>query len=173
MLDTLNKRDGTFVRAERDHRHAGVLSRAGLRGHRPQSGAWTRTGALLCIDAARRGDVTGSGKIWCYQGLDRTLSTVSIADGLLYVADVGGRLHCLDAGSGRCQWIHETQSVVWGSTLVADGKVYLPTANTFGSSQPGKEKRVLDASTLGRRSGQRRWQPTAFCTSPRRTICGP
>ena len=48
-------------------------------------------GALHCIDATGSGDITRTGRIWTYQGLDRTLSTVSIADGLLYVCDVAGR----------------------------------------------------------------------------------
>ena len=106
-------------------------------------------GALWCIDASRHGDVTQSGKLWCYQGLDRSLCTVSIADGLLYVADVAGRLHCLDAASGRPLWIHETESVVWGSTLVADGKVYLPTAKYLWVLAAGKDKRVLQRINLG------------------------
>ncbi len=49
-------------------------------------------GALHCINPRGTGDITSSGKVWTYQGLDRTLSTVSVADGLLYVSDVGGRL---------------------------------------------------------------------------------
>ena len=36
--------------------------------------------------ASKTGDITRSGKIWGYQGLDRSMSTVSIADGLLYIA---------------------------------------------------------------------------------------
>jgi outer membrane protein assembly factor BamB len=106
-------------------------------------------GALWCIDASRQGDVTESGKIWCYQDLDRSLCTVSIADGLLYIADVAGRLHCLDASSGRCLWIHETNSTIWGSTLVADGKVYLPTSKYLWIFAVGKEKRVLARINLG------------------------
>lgn len=84
-------------------------------------------GALWCIDAAGSGDITKSGRVWSYQGLDRTLSTVSIADGLLFVADVAGRVHCLDADTGKCHWVHETNAETWSSTLVADGKVYLGT----------------------------------------------
>ena len=100
-------------------------------------------GALHCIDATKTGDITETGKIWTYQGLDRTLSTVSIADGLLYISDVAGRLHCLDAETGQCYWVHETKSEVWGSTLVADGKVYMPTPKGLFVLAAGKEKKVL------------------------------
>jgi len=91
----------------------------------------------------------GSRAIWCYKGLDRTLSTVSIADGLLYVADVAGRLHCLDADTGRCLWVHETKARIWGSTLVADGKVYLPTEKHLWIFAAGRDKRVLSRISLG------------------------
>ena len=113
-------------------------------------------GALQCIDATKTGDITTTGKIWCYQGLDRSLSTVSIADGLLYVCDVGGRLHCLDAETGRCYWVHETQAQIWGSTLVADGKVFMPTYKGLCILAAGKEKKVLSLVNLG----------AALCASP-------
>jgi len=106
-------------------------------------------GALWCIDATKTGDITQSGKIWCYQGLDRSISTVSIADGLLYVADVAGRLHCVDAETGKPYWIHETGAEVWGSTLVADGKVYFPTKKGLYVTAAGKDQKPITKITLG------------------------
>jgi outer membrane protein assembly factor BamB len=106
-------------------------------------------GVLWCIDATKKGDITRTGKIWCYQGLDRTLSTVSISDGLLYIADVAGRLHCLNAETGECYWVHETDSPIWSSTLVADGKIFLPTTKLLWVLAAGKEKKVLNQINLG------------------------
>ena len=106
-------------------------------------------GALWCLDATKTGDITRRGKLWCYQGLDRTLSTVSISDGLLYIADVAGRLHCLDAETGECHWVHETDAPIWSSTLVADGKVFLPTTKLLWVLAAGKEKKVLSQINLG------------------------
>ncbi|MHB1036760.1 MAG: outer membrane protein assembly factor BamB family protein [Pirellulales bacterium] len=106
-------------------------------------------GALWCLDATKTGDITAAGKIWCYQGLDRTLSTVSVAGGLVYAADVAGRLHCLDAETGKVYWIHEAKATVWGSTLVADGKVYLPTQKNLWILTAGKESKILDKINLG------------------------
>jgi outer membrane protein assembly factor BamB len=113
-------------------------------------------GALHCIDATRTGDITKTGKIWTYQGLDRTLCTASVADGLLYISDVAGRLHCMDAETGHCCWIHETKSQVWGSTLVADGKVFMPTHKGLCILAAGKEKKVLGRINVG----------GAICASP-------
>ncbi|HUT13232.1 MAG TPA: PQQ-binding-like beta-propeller repeat protein [Thermoguttaceae bacterium] len=107
-------------------------------------------GALQCIDATKTGDITEAGRIWTYQGLDWTCSTVSIADGLVYVADVAGRLHCVDAETGHAHWIHETNSRhQLGSTLVADGKIYMPTQKGLFVLAAGKEERLLNHIYLG------------------------
>ncbi len=107
-------------------------------------------GALHCIDAAKTGDITKAGKIWTYQGLEWTSSTVSIADGLVYVSDVVGRLHCVDAETGRRYWVHETKSSrLLGSTLVADGKVYMPTPRGLFVLAASKEKRLLARINVG------------------------
>ncbi len=106
-------------------------------------------GAIHCIDATKTGDLTQTGKIWTYQGLDRTLCTASVAEGLVYIGDVAGRLHCLDADTGQCYWVHETSSQVWGSTLVADGKVYFPTTKSLVVLAVGKKKNVLGQVNLG------------------------
>jgi len=108
-------------------------------------------GILTCIDATKTGDITGSGKIWSYDKISRSLSTVSITpDGLLFVADFSGYLHCLDAETGKVWWTHDLKAHIWGSTLVADGKVYLGNEDgdltVFAAS---KEKKVLGAINLG------------------------
>ena len=104
---------------------------------------------MHCIDATQTGDVTKTAKVWTYQELERSLSTVSIAGGLLYVNDVSGRLHCVDAETGQCYWTHETSSEVWGSTLVADGKIFMPTPKGLFVLAAGKEKKVLSQINVG------------------------
>jgi outer membrane protein assembly factor BamB len=84
-------------------------------------------GLLSCINANGTGDITDTGRIWQYDRIGRSLSTVSIADGLVYAADAAGAIHCLDAETGKPQWVMETGTLTCGSTLVADGKVYLGT----------------------------------------------
>ena len=148
---TLNQNDGTFVGMSE------IIGTPVLVGNRvyvalgrdPEHGRGR--GAMHCVDATGTGDITKSGRVWCYQGLDRTLSTVSVADGLVYLSDVAGRLHCLDAKTGKCYWIHETQSQTWGSTLVADGRVYMPTAKYLWILKAGKTLEVLDHINLGSR----------------------
>ena len=82
-------------------------------------------GAISCIDPSKRGDITKSGKVWQYKGIGRTISTPSIADGLVFIAEYAGKIHCLDAATGKPYGVYDTKSRIWGSTLVADGKVFI------------------------------------------------
>ena len=92
-------------------------------GQEPESGEGP--GRLHAIDATRRGDISESGLVWRTDEIRRSLSTVAIDGGLLYVADFSGYLHCLDAATGAELWVYDTFSAVWGSPLVVDDKVYL------------------------------------------------
>ena len=106
-------------------------------------------GLLHCIDATKTGDVTASAKVWSYDGLDRTISTVTVADGLVYCPDVAGRLHCLDADTGKIYWVHDMKAETWGSPLVADGKVYVGSKKDFWVLAAGKEVNVFSKVYLG------------------------
>ncbi len=101
-------------------------------------------GFLSCINASGSGDITQTGKIWTYNKIRRTMSTPSIAEGLLYISDYAGRVHCLDAETGQEIWIHDTQSHIWGSTLYADGKIFVGNEDGIVTVlAAGKEKKVL------------------------------
>jgi outer membrane protein assembly factor BamB len=108
-------------------------------------------GILTCIDATQTGDVTKSAKIWSYDKINRSISTVSITpDGLLFVNDFSGYTYCFDAETGQLHWTHDHQSHIWGSTLVADGKVYC--GNEDGHLvilSAAKEKKILCTADLG------------------------
>jgi outer membrane protein assembly factor BamB len=82
-------------------------------------------GHTYCIDPAKRGDITESGKVWQYDKINRSISTTAITDGLVYIADLKGLLHCLDAATGKPHWTYDMMAPVWGSPLAADGKVFL------------------------------------------------
>jgi outer membrane protein assembly factor BamB len=106
-------------------------------------------GALSCIDPSGSGDVTKSHCVWQYTDIGRSMSTVSIADGLLYVAETWGKIHCLDARTGDVQWVYDTADEIWSSTLVADGKVYVGRRGGLTVLAAGRERRHLADIKLG------------------------
>ena len=82
-------------------------------------------GHFYAIDATARGDITEAGLLWHFDTIRRSISTAAVADGLVYIADFSGYLHCLDAENGELQWTYDTFAAVWASPFVVDGKVYL------------------------------------------------
>lgn len=111
-------------------------------------------GHLYRIDATKKGDVSpqiadgdawkdnpNSAKIWEVGGVDdeegtitgekngllfrRTISTVAVADGLVYAPDLSGFLHCIDFKTGEKKWVFDTFAAVWGSPMVVDGHVLM------------------------------------------------
>jgi outer membrane protein assembly factor BamB len=59
----------------------------------------------------------------------RTMSTASIVDDVVYIAELSGIVHCLNAQTGEHYWQYDTKASIWGSTYYADGKIYLGTDN--------------------------------------------
>jgi len=57
----------------------------------------------------------------------RTMSTCAIDDDVIYVAELAGYMHCVDAKTGKRFWTHDMKSQVWGSPLLVDGKIYIAT----------------------------------------------
>jgi outer membrane protein assembly factor BamB len=108
-------------------------------------------GILTCIDATKTGDVTRTAKLWSYDKIHRSISTVSITpDGLLLVGDFSGYLHCLDAETGQVYWTHDLKAHMWGSTLVADGKVYCGDEDgDLLVLEASRTKKVLSEMNLG------------------------
>jgi outer membrane protein assembly factor BamB len=79
---------------------------------------------VTCFNPVGEGDITDSAEAWSYPLNDHCMGTPAVQEGLLYIGDTGGFLHCVDAETGEPQWTHDTHGVIWASVLVADGKVY-------------------------------------------------
>jgi outer membrane protein assembly factor BamB len=101
-----------------------------------------------------------SGLVWHYGGPDkrpdakrdyifgRTMSTAAIHDGLCYLGELAGYLHCLDARTGQVYWVHDLKGALWGSPYWVDNKVYIATevgeVFIFGHGKEKKEPKVID-----------------------------
>jgi outer membrane protein assembly factor BamB len=118
--------------------------------HRPQQrlqASW-----FLCLDVTKSGDVSlksydakdaankNSALVWAFGGpieprpakgnryyFGSTVSTAAVNDGLVYIPEWDGYLHCLDAKTGQRQWEHDFETAIWGSAYCVDGKVYIGT----------------------------------------------
>ncbi len=111
---------------------------------------WGKTQAWLkCIDAAKTGDVSRSGVLWTYPLSQHCMSTPAVRDGLVYAADCGRMIHCVDAETGKGVWTHDAEGDLWASPMVADGKVYVGTRRgQFWVLAAAREKQVLASVKL-------------------------
>ncbi|MFN3169044.1 MAG: PQQ-binding-like beta-propeller repeat protein [Phycisphaeraceae bacterium] len=101
-------------------------------------------GAMTCVDPSQV-DANGVAKVvWRFTDINRSISTCSIIDGLVFVADYSGYAYCLDAKTGELKWKHNTLGHIWSSTLVADGKVFLGNEDGILTIlKAGPEKQVI------------------------------
>ena len=105
---------------------------------------------LYAIDATRRGDITTSGRLWDYDKVMRTISTVAIDNGLLFIADLAGFLHCLDVNTGKPYWTHDLLAKVWASPMVIHGKAYLGDEDgDILVMAAAKEKKLILETNMG------------------------
>jgi outer membrane protein assembly factor BamB len=107
-------------------------------------------GHFYAIDGTKRGDITESGLVWHFDDIRRTISTAAIADGLVYIADFSGYLHCLDAETGEEYWEQDLLAAVWASPFLVDGKVYIGDEDgDVVVMAHSKEKVVLAEMNMG------------------------
>jgi len=139
---------------------------------------------LYCIDPTKKGDISidlltdgktkpnpNSGVVWFYGGpttkedqkklkrdyyFGRTQSTVAVQDGLVYVAELAGYLHCLNARTGKVHWVHDLKRAVLGSPLWVDGKIFVPTEDgdilVFAHGKDRKEPKTIEMEATTRAS---------------------
>ncbi len=101
-------------------------------------------GMFSVIDLTGRGDLTGKA-VWTNKGIGRTICTPSVTDDFIFQAEYSGNIHCFDRKTGKTLWTHATNSRIWSSTLVADGKLYCGTEDgELIVLAAGPEKKVLN-----------------------------
>jgi outer membrane protein assembly factor BamB len=107
-------------------------------------------GHMYAIDPTKRGDITLSGRVWHYDKIRRSISTPAIKDGLLYLADYSGFLHCVEAKTGKQVWVHDMLAAMWGSPILIDDKVYLGDEDgDVTVLAAGREKKILAEMNMG------------------------
>ena len=125
-------------------------------------------GRLTCIDA-KTGKV-----VWKNTDIGRTISTISVADDLVYLAEYAGIIHCLDANTGKVYWTYDSFSRIWGSTLVVDGRFsWVTKTETSWSWIMARTNPRSNWLAWGLPSTVHRFLQTERCTSRPRPTCTP
>jgi outer membrane protein assembly factor BamB len=88
-------------------------------------------GNAVCVD--------GNGQVvWSYDKINRSLSTGAAGAGLYYIPDYSGFVYCFDAKTGELKWRHDTKGHIWGSPLLADGKLYIGNEDGYLTILPAR-----------------------------------
>ena len=99
---------------------------------------------VYAISPNGRGDVTKTGLLWSSRAVGRVVGTPIVKDGLLYIGDLGGTIHCLDAATGAQLWQHETNDPIWGCLLLAGDRLYVGNDEGLMTVlRAGRRKEVL------------------------------
>ncbi len=99
---------------------------------------------IHAISPDGQGDVTNTRLLWTSRDVGRVVGTPIEKDGLLYVGDVGGTIHCLDAATGAHVWKHETNGAIWGCLLLAGDRLYVGNEDGIMTVlRAGRRKEVL------------------------------
>jgi outer membrane protein assembly factor BamB/HEAT repeat protein len=99
---------------------------------------------IHAISPNGQGDVTKSRLLWTSREVGRVVGTPIVKDGLLYVGDLGGTVHCLDAATGAHLWKHETNDAIWGCLLLAGDRLYVGNAEGLMTVlRAGRRKELL------------------------------
>jgi outer membrane protein assembly factor BamB/HEAT repeat protein len=99
---------------------------------------------IYAISPNGQGDVTRSRLLWTSREVGRVVGTPMVKDGLLYVGDLGGTIHCLDVTTGAHVWKHETNEAIWGSLLLAGDRLYIGTVEgSMTVLRAGRRKELL------------------------------
>jgi outer membrane protein assembly factor BamB len=143
-------------------------------GIHPDNGRSLPYSHFLCLDITKKGDASpksldakdaankNSALVWAFGGeimpvpkkgpriyFGRTISTAAVHDGLVYICEETGYLHCLDAKTGQRYWNHDFKESLWGSAYWVDNKVYVGIQGgdvvVFAS---GKERKILATNNM-------------------------
>ena len=70
-------------------------------------------------------DANDDGKFKFEETMHRAMGMVAVKDNLLVIGDFAGAVHCLDPKTGKVHWVYDALATIWGSPLIADGKIYI------------------------------------------------
>jgi len=111
-------------------------------------------GRVICVDGGK----VENGKpklVWQVDGIKVKFASPILDKGRLYVCDEVGGLYCLDGKDGKEIWTYNYGRNTKGSPVLADGKIYIPEADSkFHILKPGdKECTELHKQIFRKKAG--------------------
>ena len=113
-------------------------------------------GATLAVQGGGEGDITDAQRLWHQPKGSGWLGTGLIDDGVLYAADMGGVLSCVDIKTGATLWKERTEAGSTWSSITQDGNGLMFLLSKSGTTtvfRPNREKfDVVATNSLGESS---------------------
>ncbi len=104
---------------------------------------------MLAVRPDGSGDLTKTNIDWTYSKNVPSRSSPILVDDLLYFANEGGMLSCIDAKSGEFVWQERVGRAFWASPVCADGRLYLfDNEGTTTVAEPGRVWKRLAVNKL-------------------------
>lgn len=122
-------------------------------------------GRLCCVDPSKKGDLSSelddgseksipnpnSGLIWQYQGMGdqnankmhSTIASVAIHQGLVFIPDLEGTLHCVDAATGQGIWTHDLNANFVSAPIIIGNKVYVAAEPSIWIFELARQKQLV------------------------------
>ena len=114
----------------------------GISGHK---------GPTMAVRPGGHGDVTASHRLWRTESKNpQRVGAGVVHEGHLYLSNATGIMECLEARTGRPVWKERLGGNLWGSVLLADGKLYV--SNLEGDTfivAASPEFKLLAKNSLG------------------------
>lgn len=83
-------------------------------------------GPTMAVRPGGNGDVTATHRVWrTTEKNPQRIGSGILHEGRLYVADAPGIVECLDALTGSVLWKERVGGNLWGTMLLADGRLYV------------------------------------------------
>jgi outer membrane protein assembly factor BamB len=112
------------------------------------SSAWPQR-ILVAIKPDGEGDVSKSHVVWQSKEGAYYVPSPVYFDNLLFTTMTTGKVHCIDATTGKILWI-ENMGMQYSSPVIADGLVYMPNDNgVITVIKPGPKFEYIAKNSIG------------------------
>jgi outer membrane protein assembly factor BamB len=109
-----------------------------------KSKAWLKRVNLPTSNSGGSSGESFSALRWSHDLERHVMSTPAVQHNLVFIADMGKRIHCVNLDSGETHWTHDAKGDFWASPFLVDGKMYIGDRNgNYYIFKASAEKQLL------------------------------